>query len=125
MFLYSALKVVHILAIAYLFYALGGNTLHAAIGGERSQNRLYGLTGALHGIAILAIVVAGFGMLTRFNLGDPGFPLGWVLAKILIWLALGAWVLVPYRQPAIARRAYPWLPLIAAVAATLAIFKPF
>jgi hypothetical protein len=125
MLAYSLYKVLHILGVATLFLAIGGNTLHAAIGGKREENRLHGLVGALHGVGALLIVVAGFAMLASFDFSDKTFPLGWVLAKILIWLFLGGWLLAPYRWPGAAKHLLPLLPLFAALAAFLALVKPF
>jgi hypothetical protein len=40
----------------------------------------------LHGIGLLILLVAGFGLLAKLQLG---YTSGWVIAKVVIWLVLG------------------------------------
>jgi hypothetical protein len=52
----------------------------------------------------------------------PGFP-GWAVGKLIIWLALGAFVGLAYKQN-LARKLWLILPLLVVVATVLAIVKP-
>lgn len=73
------------------------------------------------GVAALAALVSGFGMLA---IGRFGFP-GWVFVKLAAWLALAAIAGIAFRRPQQARP----LTVIAVVAVLLAVgmavLKPF
>jgi hypothetical protein len=118
---YEAYKVLHVFAVILTFAILGGLALHSANGGNRESNQMGKLTGALHGMGLLLILVGGFGLLARLG---SGFPL-WVLAKLAIWLVVGASAAVITRSPRISRMLLWLLPVLAGVAAWLAVYKPF
>jgi hypothetical protein len=120
---YEVYKVLHLLGVILMFTMLGGIALHVVNGGTRESNTGRRLTGALHGVALFVILLGGFGMLMRHELAKDGLP-GWVWAKLGIWVLLGALGSVAYRRPAMARPLLIGLPLIGALAAWLAIFKP-
>ena len=101
--------------------ALGGICVHVANGGTRQSNRLKGPLAMAHGVGLLIVVIAGFGMLTQLRLGFPG----WVWAKLVIWLVFGAAVALPYRKPGLAKPLLFLLPLLGGLAAYLGIYKPF
>ena len=61
-------KILHILGVAWLFFALGGATLHALNGGDKASNKSRKLVAASHGIALVIILVAG----PASDLGGPG-----------------------------------------------------
>lgn len=119
---YETYKILHLLGILLVFVALGGTALYAANGGNRSDNRYRGLVTALHGVGLLIVLVAGFGLHAR--LGIDGLP-PWFIAKLGIWVLLGVIIIVPYRQRGLAAALLWALPLIGALAAWLAIAKPF
>ena len=70
-----AYKVLHIFSVILTFTVLGGLALHAANGGDKESNSQSKLTGALHGVGLLLILISGFGALARLGLG-AGFPAG-------------------------------------------------
>lgn len=115
-------KIVHIFGVMLLFTALGGLAMHAINGGDKASNAGRKLVAISQGVALLLIVVGGFGMLARLQLG--GIP-GWLWAKIGIWVVLGGLVAVPYRKPELARPLWIAAPLVGALAAGIAIYKPF
>jgi hypothetical protein len=118
-------NVVHILGIVLLVMALGGMALHAANGGTRRDNVARGLVAALHGIGAFLVLLGGFGMLARLGvMHGSGFP-GWIWVKLVVWVLLGAAAVLPYRRPALARPLLFAVPALAAVAAYMAIYKPF
>jgi hypothetical protein len=124
MFSHHFYNVVHIVGIAMLAVALGALALHGANGGARDTNRARGLVAALHGLGALLVLLGGFGMLARLEHPQgSGFP-GWIWGKLLIWLLLGAALVVPRRGPAASRALLVAVPLLAGVAAWLAIYKP-
>ncbi len=98
--------------------AAGGVAVHAANGGRREDNELRGLLAGLHGVGMVLSVAAGFGML------GASLP-GWAWVKLVIWLFFGAALTLPYRRRTLARPLVVILPLLAAVAAWLALVKPF
>jgi uncharacterized membrane protein HdeD (DUF308 family) len=116
---YAAYKVVHYLGIFTLVVVLSASLARSAQGGAAPdpwRNRL----GILHGVALFAILLGGFGMLARLDLG---FPL-WIVAKLAIWLVVGGLIALR-KRPAAAGWALAALPLLAALAGWIAYVKPF
>jgi hypothetical protein len=114
-----AYKVLHLLGIFLLFAALGVLTLRAAQGEERSK-----LASATHGIALLIILVGGFGAMARLGLAhDWRFPL-WIWVKLGIWLILGAAPVLARRMPRLATLWWWLFPLLGATSAYFALYKP-
>lgn len=111
-------KIVHVFGIALLLTALGAMVSEAAAGGASPRWRSLS---ALHGAALVVVLLSGFGMLARLG---GGFP-GWVIVKLVIWLALGAAVAL-VRRTAQASVAW-WLALsvLATLAGYMALYKPF
>ncbi len=122
---YAFYKLVHILGIALALVSLGGFAVHALHGGAKSDNRARTLLIAMHGVGAFLILLGGFGLLARLNFphGEP-FP-GWLWVKLIVWLAVAAIVMLPYRKPNAARPMLLALPLLAVTAALMAVYKPF
>jgi hypothetical protein len=121
---YEAYKVLHLLGVVCVIAALGGVAVHAGNGGQRQGNALRRVISALHGLGLLVILVAGFGLLARLDLVSGGLPM-WVYGKLALWLVAGALLAIPYRRPAAARGTLMiGLPLLGAIAAWLAVYKP-
>ena len=122
---HSVYNVLHVIGIVLIMTALGGLALHAINGGTRESNAGRRLMAALHGLGAFLVLLGGFGMLARigFEHGAP-FP-GWLVAKIAVWLVLAGAVMLPYRRPALARPLLLLLPVLAGLAAVMAIYKPF
>ncbi len=112
-------KLLHLFGVLVLFTALGGLVAVAAAGG--SNERLHKLAGMAHGIALVIVLVAGFGLVAR-NAFSGGWP-PWVWLKLGIWALFGAATMVIHK----AGRAATWLlfalPLLGAVAAWLALYR--
>lgn len=111
-------KLLHVLGAVMVLAAAGGVAVHAANGGRREDNQLRGLLAAMHGVGLVLSVVAGFGML------GANLP-GWAWVKLVIWLCFGAALTLPYRRQTLARSMVVILPLLAAAAAYLSLYKPF
>ncbi len=121
---YELYKVLHIVGVVMVIAALGGVAVHAANGGTRIANAVRRPLAALHGLGLLVILVAGFGLLARLSLVRGGLPL-WIYGKLAIWLVAGALLAIPYRRPAVARPVLMiGLPLLGLLAAWLAVYKP-
>ena len=122
---YQAYKVIHLFGVFLTLAALAGLALAAANGATRQTNQARKLISLSHGIGLLVILLGGFGLLARLGvMHGSAFP-GWVWAKLAIWVTMGALVALPYRRPDLARTVFIVLPFLGAVAAWLAISKPF
>jgi hypothetical protein len=117
---YEFYKVLHILGIILVFMSLGGATLHATGGGTRDNNPARGRVAALHGVGLLLLIVAGFGMLARIQ-GSMALP-PWVHPKLLVWVLLGAAPVLISRKPGSAKALWIALPLLGVTAAYFGIF---
>src|SRR5262245_48856972 len=114
-------KVLHLLGIFLLFAALGGLVLRriADRGATPARDAASRLAGATHGIALILLLVSGFGLLAKLGLALPA----WAVAKLVIWLLMGALVVVIRRSTS---AGWLWwaLPALGVLAAWLAIYKP-
>lgn len=119
--MYLAYKILHLAGIAALMVSLGALSLHAIGGGTKENTPARPLVFATHGLALVLLVVTGFGMMARLNLSYGGW---WVWAKVGIWLLLGGLVALPLRKPGTGRFLWPLLPVVVAIAAALALYKP-
>jgi hypothetical protein len=111
-------KSLHVLAVVYLFAAVGAACFHAASGGAKGGGKVLSV---LHGLSLVVLLVSGFGMIARLGVGFPG----WVWAKVVIWLLMGGAMALPYRSPKMARMLLLLLPLLGGIAGWLALAKPF
>jgi hypothetical protein len=116
---YEIYKVLHLLGLSLVVLSLGGIILHAINGGSKQSNSFRKGAMITHGVGLLFLLVAGFGMLAR--MGIHSFP-GWVMGKVVIWLILGAFVALAYKQH-LARKLWFAVPVLVAIAASLAIYK--
>ncbi len=67
---FAAYKVIHVLGVLFVFTSLGALMLASREGVERGNGRK--LAGLTHGIALLVVLVAGFGALARLGNAEPG-----------------------------------------------------
>lgn len=111
---YELFQTLHILGIALLFMALGALAFHGIAGGTRETNPVRGLVAATHGVGLLLLVIAGFGML-HFKYG--GAMPGWVHPKLLAWILLAAAPVLVSRKPGTGRLLWFVAPLLALLAA--------
>ncbi len=122
---HSTYLVIHLLGILLVFVSLGGVALHALNGGTKQDNGARKWVAVMHGLGTVFILLGGFGMLARLGIVQGGAFPGWVWAKLVILIVLGAVVMLPYRKPELALPIFLALPFIGAMAGFLAIFKPF
>lgn len=101
--------------------SLGGLCLHGMNGGKREHGarRLAAIT---HGIGMVLVLIAGFGLLARLGIGQ--WP-GWVYMKLLIWLALGLIMAPVLRKPLMGRVWWTAVIVLGGLAAYFAVVKPF
>lgn len=74
-------RLVHVIAVLMLFVGLGG-----VLAGTRDGGKAPPLYLALHGVGLLAMLIAGIGFAHKSGLGFPN----WVIAKIGCWVILAA-----------------------------------
>lgn len=108
-------KLLHLIAMLSALVALGGLITGPSPGFRKALV-------AVHGTAMLILLVAGFG--AHAKLGLDGFP-AWLWAKLAIWLVLGA-IVVPIRKKPESKGL--WLVVVivlASMSSWLALYKPF
>jgi hypothetical protein len=121
---YSVYRLVHLFGIFLLLMALGGLSWGARRWNtDAGPSRRTGLI--LHGLGLFIVLLGGFGLLARIGVVHGASWPGWVWAKLVIWIMLGAVVVIPQRRPGWAGALLILVPVLGGVAAWLAIFKPF
>ncbi len=122
---HSVYNVAHVVGIILIMAALGALALHAMNGGTRESNTARRLIAGLHGLGAFLVLLGGFGMLARIGFEHgAAFP-GWLVVKIVIWIALAGSVVLPYRRSSLAKPLLLALPVLGGLAAFMAIYKPF
>lgn len=121
---YPVYKLIHFAGIFLMLIALGAMAMHALRGGARANDPYRKLLGAAHGVGAFLILLGGFGMLARLGIVQGGLP-GWIYAKLAIWVVLGGAIAGVYRGRGLARGTVLALPLLAVLAAAIALYKPF
>ncbi len=112
---YLTYKFIHLVGILFVFIAIGGL---AALSKGSTSRKYFGI---IHGVFLLVIFVAGFGLIARLKLGSP-WPI-WIWCKMAGWLIIGM-------APKFTKS---WSPLktlifygiLGAAMAYLALYKPF
>jgi hypothetical protein len=115
-------KAIHIFSIMLLFTAFGGLLLAAGAGGQNSAGRK--LAGMTHGLALVLILVSGFGALAKIGMSNPAIWPAWLWIKVSIWLAFGAVIVLIRRSPRLTPMLWWILPLLGGIAAYLALKNP-
>lgn len=112
-------KVLHILGVMLLFAGAGGLILLQLQ--ESASARARKLAGLTHGLALILILIAGFGSVAKLGLSLTS---PWVVGKIVIWLIFGLLPLILRKLPRQATLLWWVAALLGAVAAWLGVFKP-
>ena len=116
-------RILHLGAIFFVFASIGGMVLvHHAGNVTPAARKLASIT---HGIALLVVLVAGFGLFKYVGVAhNPAtWPL-WVWGKFVTWLLLGAALVLVRKKPHWTTLWWVGLPLLGMVNAYLAFFKP-
>jgi uncharacterized membrane protein SirB2 len=116
---YEIYKLLHVFGLMLLFLGLGGQLLAPRAEPAKAPK----ITSVLYGIGLLIMLFGGFGMMARLGIQWP-WP-GWLIAKLAVWITIGA---LPFfvRREVLARSTAWWVAAgLGALAAWLAINKPF
>jgi len=114
---YHAYKFLHLIGVSVLLLSLGGQLVLSESSNWRKHLKI------AHGIGLLLLFIAGFGLLARLGIGWP-WPL-WIVLKIAVWIVLGATPML-LRRELVSGRLFWWAVLaLTALAAYMANFKPF
>lgn len=147
---FETYKVMHLVGVILLFLALGGLLARPAdaaatqapdepdepgekgVGApvdvpaaprtEAAGGLPRNLLAALQGVALLVVLVAGFGALAKLKLKP--IP-GWIWAKVALWVVIAASPALIKRKPELAKGTLFLLAGLGAAAAYLAVGKPF
>ncbi len=118
---YELYKVVHVIGVMLLFASLGGLVATAATGQNgHGARKIFVIS---HGVALVLLLVAGFGLMARLNLNNGGsWPL-WIYGKVVIWIFMGGALALVKRVPDKAKIWYVLVLAVGLVAAILAVYK--
>ncbi|PJZ81633.1 hypothetical protein CH359_06545 [Leptospira meyeri] len=121
---YEAYKLIHIFGMFLLFLSLGGITLYTINGGKKSENKFKAVAAIFHGVGLLLLLVAGFGLMKFRGISHSALPV-WVILKIVIWLAFGGLMAPAYKSPKLAKILWFVFPVLGLCSAYLAFYQPF
>jgi len=116
---YDAYKVIHILGIMFLFISLGAYLMLSMNQSEIGKK----LAAFTHGLALLIIIAAGFGLLVRLGYTGTDWPL-WIWIKLFVWIIMAGILVLIKRSPGSARVLWFLIPVLGAIAAYMAVYKP-
>ena len=112
-------KILHIFGIVMAFVALGGLTMQSLLGNDDRRGRK--LVGIAHGVALVIILISGFGLMAKLGYGYTHL---WFYLKLGIWLLVGGLIALIRRMPGRAGLFWWSLPVLGAFAAWVAFMKP-
>jgi len=112
-------KVLHIIGILMLFLSIGGAVMRAAMDSKNEKLERFILIN--HGVSLFIIVVAGFGLLAKVGMVFTG----WIVIKIVIWLIMAGLILPIKKMPEKSSVWWFFALLLGAIAAYMALYKPF
>ncbi|WP_413292948.1 hypothetical protein ACLSU7_16245 [Bdellovibrio sp. HCB185ZH] len=115
-------KILHMLGLITLFFGFGG-LLVTSYAGITLNAKARMMSFATHGMGLLFLLIGGFGMLAKMGIMKQ-LP-GWALAKLGIWVLMGAGISIVKRKGHIGWPIAILLFGLGTTAAILAITKPF
>jgi hypothetical protein len=117
---YSFYKILHLSAMVAVVVALASQFALqiTRTGMDKSLRRFFG---TIHGLGLILGLTGGFGLIARTGAGFPG----WVIAKMTLWLYLGAAIAIARRKPNFAKKGLLSLIVVFGLAVYLVQYKPF
>lgn len=122
---YAVYKVAHYLGLFALFVTLSAALARSAALPPGTEDPWRKRLSALHGISMLVVLIAGFGLMARLGIMHGALFPGWIWAKLVLWALLGALLGLAIRRSRWTGPALVILPFVAALAGFLALIKPF
>ncbi|MEC9282299.1 MAG: hypothetical protein VX642_06275 [Bdellovibrionota bacterium] len=119
---YTFYKVLHLSSLGFTLISLAAVCFYVSLGNLAQDNPKRKLLAIVHGVALLVVLVSGFGLLARLSIHN--MPI-WVILKILFWLLFGAYPVLAKKMSGKALGLYFGIGVIFSCAAYLAINKPF
>ncbi|MDP0498206.1 MAG: hypothetical protein Q7Q73_18560 [Verrucomicrobiota bacterium JB024] len=114
-------KVIHLLGVMMVFLGYGGLIIRGLLDSTNKKLRILG--SVTSGIGLLLLLVSGFGMIARYG-GAYSYAEGWLIAKYVIWLILGAATAVLSRKPKLGMPLWWAILVLGVVAAYMGVMKP-
>lgn len=92
---YTFYKLLHFCGIFMVLLSLGAIASHRLQGGtkENFKNRKFFM--GFHGVGLLLSFIAGFGLIAKAGFL---FSSGWIYVKLAVWLVLGMYPVIFYKQ---------------------------
>lgn len=115
-------KVMHLFGVFLTLMSIGALAFFQINGGTGKPARK-AFAGMAHGIGLGLAALGGFGMLARLGYMSE-FP-GWAVAKLLIWLILGAMPVLLRKQPKLSPALWWLTAILAAASGWIGLAKPF
>lgn len=112
-------RIIHLFGLSLVLVSLGGIFVHALNGGTKSTNAFRKGAIITHGVGLLVVLVAGFGMLHKTQ-----HDVGWMVGKMALWLVLGAAVALGYKSKTMAKVLFFAVPVVLLIGAVMALY-PF
>ncbi len=112
--------ILHIIGILLIFMGYGALLARALSGSDHAGVKKLG--SITSGIGLLLVFVAGFALISKMGYS---FASGWIIAKLLIWVALGGLIAAINRKPCCAAKLWWILAALGALAVVLVYVKPF
>ncbi|MGE9293393.1 MAG: hypothetical protein ACQKBW_07255 [Puniceicoccales bacterium] len=114
-------KIIHLVGVMMVFLGYGGLIIRGLLDSDNKKLRVLG--SVTSGIGLLLLVVSGFGMIARYG-GAYSYVEGWLIAKYVIWLILGAATAVLNRKPQLGAGLWWAILILGAIAAYMGVMKP-
>lgn len=121
---YEGYRILHVFGAFLVLAALGGICLETLSEGRANIRQVRRLAAITHGLGLVLLLVAGFGLLARLGMSQTAAWPTWVWLKVLIWLLFGAAPFVIRKSRERARLSWLLFPVLGALAAAVAIYKP-
>jgi hypothetical protein len=120
---YAVYKLIHFLGIFTLLTTFAASSLHVLLGGTRADHPFRRVLGPANGLAAFLVLLGGFGMLARLGVSHGALPM-WIWLKLGVWTLFLAALWLVFRGPVFARALMVAVPLLALLAAAIALYKP-
>jgi hypothetical protein len=120
---YEFYKFIHLIGIGLTLMSIAAIIPHMIGGGSKATLPFRKQIAMSHGIGLLLTLLGGFGALAKLGFMSP-LP-GWAIGKLVIWFAFGGLLPIAYRKPEAAKALWITAIVMLALAAYLALYKPF